>query len=71
MYADVHGTIIADPQNIEAFAAALSQWRHRLEDTDKAKMIRHACAARGAASSIEKNVEATICIIEQVLHLTS
>ena len=66
LYPDIHGSLIADSQNVEAFAAALSQWHDRLQNSEKAKMIRHACAARGAAFSIEKNVEATLRVIESM-----
>lgn len=68
---EVHGSIITDPRDVEAFAAALHQWEERLQDARDVEKIRRACAARGTEFSIGKNVEATIRIIEQVLHLSS
>ncbi|MCX6958537.1 MAG: glycosyltransferase family 4 protein [Verrucomicrobiae bacterium] len=60
---DVHGSIITDPCDIEAFAAALSQWQKHLQDSHEAECLRRGCAARGAEFSIEKNVEATLRVI--------
>lgn len=62
-----HGTIVDDPLDVKAFAIALEQWQRRFEDPYEAELIRHACAARGAEFSIEKNVQATLQVIEQVL----
>ena len=67
----IHGSIVADPRDVEAFAAALHQWQGRLQDAGDVEKIRHTCVARGAEFSIEKNVEATICVIEQALHSLS
>jgi UDP-glucose:(heptosyl)LPS alpha-1,3-glucosyltransferase len=65
----IHGSIIANPLDVEAFAAALSSWQTRLQEPQEEEQIRHACAARGAAFDIEKNVQATLKVIEQVLNL--
>ncbi|MBX9577337.1 MAG: glycosyltransferase family 4 protein [Chthoniobacterales bacterium] len=67
----IHGSIVADPRDVEAFAAALHQWQGWLQDPGDVEKIRHTCAVRGAEFSIEKNVEATICVIEQALHSLS
>ena len=68
---DIHGSIIADPRDVKAFAAALEQWQARLKNPRDVKEIHDACAARGAEFSIEKNVTSTIRVIEQKLHLPS
>jgi UDP-glucose:(heptosyl)LPS alpha-1,3-glucosyltransferase len=58
----LHGSIITNPRDVEAFAAALYQWQERLKNPREAERLRHACAARGAEFSMEKNVGATLRI---------
>lgn len=64
---EIHGSIIGDSRNVERFAAALHRWQERLQDHNSAEKIRHACAARGRKFSIEKNVQATLQLIEEEL----
>ncbi len=68
---EIHGSVIADPQDVASFAAALEKWQERLQDHDDVAEVRRACAARGAALSIERNVQATLNIIEEELHRLS
>ncbi|MBM3856939.1 MAG: glycosyltransferase family 4 protein [Verrucomicrobia bacterium] len=66
-----HGSIITDPHDVKAFAMALKQWQRRLGNPHDSEKIRHACAARGAEFSIEKNVQETLQLIEQALNQAS
>ncbi len=61
---DVHGTIIDDPCDGKAFAAAVSEWKERLQDPHEAERIRHVCAMRGASLNLEVNIKATMRVIE-------
>ena len=63
---EIHGSIIPNPRDEEGFAVALHQWQQRLQDARDAEKMRHACAARGAEFSIEKNVQATLKLIESM-----
>lgn len=62
----VHGSIIQDPNNVEAFASAILFWQKRLL-SNKAPAIRDDCRKRGASFDMNKNLEQTIALMEQVL----
>lgn len=61
----VHGSTIKDPNDSDAFAAALIEWRDRFQDKDAAIQIHHCCSERGAEFSIERNVQATIEVFKK------
>ena len=62
----VHGSVIQDPNNVQAFSEALSLWQKRLFSED-APRIRDACRKRGASFSMERNLHQTIEVMEEVL----
>lgn len=68
---EIHGSIIADPRDELAFAVAIGGWQRRLQDSHEAEKIRRVCAMQGAEFSIEKNIEATLEVIERVLNSVS
>ena len=65
----VHGSVITNPSDVEAFARTLKKWELRLQDVNEAQLIHHVCAARGAEFSIEKNVQSTLKVIEQMIKI--
>lgn len=65
----VHGSIIKDPNDIDNVASALLFWQERLQNQEET-IIRDACRERGAAFNMEKNLERTIEVMEQVLRET-
>ena len=67
MIKDQHGSVIKDPSDVEGFARALKIWHARLEDEISAE-IHHACARRAAEFSVERNCEATLQLIYEVLN---
>lgn len=67
MISETHGSIVNDPNNVEGFAAALRTWYERLQNKDHAREARHMCAHLGTEWSVEKNLQATLKVIHQVL----
>ncbi|MCF7729878.1 MAG: glycosyltransferase, partial [Chthoniobacterales bacterium] len=62
----VHGSVIQDPNNVQAFYEALSLWQKKLLSED-APQIRDACRKRGASFNMERNLHQTIEVMEEVL----
>ncbi|HLB34800.1 MAG: hypothetical protein A3F67_05925 [Verrucomicrobia bacterium RIFCSPHIGHO2_12_FULL_41_10] len=67
MISETHGSIVNDPNNVEGFAAALRTWYERLQNKDHAREARHMCTHLGTEWSVEKNLQATLKVIHQVL----
>ena len=64
---EVHGTVVQDPMDVDGFSSALLRWQERLQQPKAATATHDICAKRGAEFGIEKNVEATLAVMEQVL----
>ncbi len=64
---EIHGSILDDPRDVEACAAALVSWYEKLQQPSKVEIIRNRCAALGAEFSTEKNLQATMAVIARVL----
>ncbi|KAB2642757.1 MAG: glycosyltransferase family 4 protein [Verrucomicrobia bacterium] len=62
----VHGSVIQDPNNVQAFSVALAWWKKRLL-SQEALQIRDACRKRGASFTMERNLNQTIEVMDEVL----
>ena len=63
----LQGSVIQDPCDIKSFAVALEAWDERLKNMEETMSIHQACTRLGALFSCEKNLAATLEIIQQVL----
>ncbi|MFZ4115872.1 MAG: glycosyltransferase family 4 protein [Chthoniobacterales bacterium] len=59
----VHGSVIQDSNDVEAFASAISFWQERLQSAE-GPVIRAVCRERGSTFDMEKNLERTIEVME-------
>jgi UDP-glucose:(heptosyl)LPS alpha-1,3-glucosyltransferase len=62
----VHGSLVDDPSDVEAFARAISCWHKRLNGDDATK-TRETCRRLGASFSMERNIESTMEVLEEAL----
>jgi len=62
----VHGSLVDDPSDVDAFARAISFWNERLNSDDATK-TREACRRLGAFFSMERNIESTLEVLEEAL----
>jgi len=62
----VHGSLVDDPSDVDAFTCAISFWNERLNSDDATK-TREACRRLGAFFSMERNLESTLKVLEEAL----
>ncbi len=62
----VHGSVMKNPNDVEAFRKAVLHWQRRLE-SDEQSVLRAACHQRALSLDMELNLKRTRELIEQVL----